>query len=82
MLFANEMCIERQNLNEKRISQDKAKPNNYGYKLIDFCKNNNFVILNGRCGKDKHVGKTTSKNCSVIDYILFHAENKMMIKKN
>ena len=36
--------------------------------LLDICKSNNLVILNGRCGDDKYVGATTFRNCSVIDY--------------
>lgn len=52
-----------------RVSQD-SKKNNHGYKLIDICKNNNMVILNGRFGKDKNIGKKTFRNTSVLDYII------------
>ena len=34
-----------------------------------FCKNNNIFILNGRFLSDK-VGKPTSRNPSVVDYVL------------
>lgn len=27
--------------------------NNFGYKLLDFCINNNILIVNGRMGTDK-----------------------------
>lgn len=55
-------------LAKERNSQDNVV-NGYGKKLIDFCKNNNMFILNGRFGNDK-VGKPTCKNSSVIDYVI------------
>ena len=54
----------------ERANQDKCKPNSHGYKLIELCKNNNLYILNGRVCDDKHVGKTTCKGTSVIDYAI------------
>ncbi|MEW8548549.1 MAG: reverse transcriptase family protein, partial [Candidatus Thiodiazotropha sp.] len=63
-----------------RITKDIVT-NNEGNKLLDICKSNNLVILNGRCGDDKYVGATTFRNCSVIDYSiaschsLFHVNN-------
>lgn len=44
--------------------------NNFGYKLIDFCKNNELYIVNSRIGNDKHTGGTTCKNSSTVDYVL------------
>ncbi|CAG2217207.1 unnamed protein product [Mytilus edulis] len=56
----------------KRYSTDISVPNNYGHKLIDFCKRNNLYIGNGRLpGKDFLIGEKTCKNVSLIDYILF-----------
>ena len=49
------------------MSKDRVT-NNEGNILLDICKSNNLVILNGRCGDDKYVGATTFRNCSVIDY--------------
>ena len=46
------------------------KKNNHGYKIIELCKNNNLVIANGRTGTDKHIGKMTFRNISVIDYLI------------
>ncbi len=44
--------------------------NNYGNRLIDFCKNMGlYIIANGRCGNDI-TGEATCKNSSVIDYVL------------
>ena len=48
--------------------------NNFGYKMIDFCKNNNLYIVNGRVGSDKGVGALTCKNSSTVDYVLSSLE--------
>ena len=58
------------NISHERVSQDKARPNTIGYKLADFCKKCNMYIVNGRIGKDKAIGKTTSNECSLIDYFI------------
>lgn len=44
--------------------------NNFGYKLIDFCKNNELYIVNSRIGNDKYTGGTTCKSSSTVDYVL------------
>jgi hypothetical protein len=41
--------------------------NDYGYKLIDLCKNNDIYIVNGRVGGDKYVGGLTCKSSSTVD---------------
>ena len=56
-----------------RYSNDQGHCNNYGYKLIEFCKNNNLFIVNGRVGKDKMIGKVTSKDTSTVDYLITSA---------
>jgi hypothetical protein len=38
--------------------------------LIEFCRNNNMIICNGRVGKDKGVGEFTCKHSSVVDYYI------------
>ncbi|KAK3084099.1 hypothetical protein FSP39_008163 [Pinctada imbricata] len=58
------------NIPLKRCSQDKGRPNSFGYKLIDFCTRCNLYIANGRIGQDRDVGKTTSNECSLIDYLI------------
>ena len=55
------------NINRQRISKDTTI-NNFGRLFLDFCKQLNLFILNGRIGDDKSVGETTCKNVSVIDY--------------
>eukprot|EP00745_Piridium_sociabile_P007540 TRINITY_DN14980_c0_g1_i9.p1 TRINITY_DN14980_c0_g1~~TRINITY_DN14980_c0_g1_i9.p1 ORF type:complete len:145 (-),score=16.86 TRINITY_DN14980_c0_g1_i9:372-761(-) len=42
----------------------------YGFKMIDFCKTVNAVILNGCCGSDAGIGKCTCKDVSVVDYAI------------
>ena len=38
--------------------------------LLEFCKYNNMFICNGRMCNDKGVGKFTSKDASVVDYVI------------
>ena len=53
-----------------RITSDKHRPNNYGHRVINLCKACNLLILNGRVGKDKLIGKCTCNDISVVDYVL------------
>ena len=53
----------------QRSNQDNTV-NKYGHKLLDMCKHLDLYIVNGRCGDDKDVGKTTSKNVSTVDYCI------------
>lgn len=54
-------------LTEKRSSLDD-KTNNFGNKLLDLCRMNTLYIFNGRVGRDKDIGMSTSKSNSVVDY--------------
>ena len=47
-----------------------TKVNKTGTKLLEICKLNNLLILNGRLGKDSTIGKFTFRNTSVIDYTI------------
>ena len=47
--------------------------NNFGYKLVEFCKNNDLYLVNGRVGSDKAVGGLTCKNSSTADYVVASA---------
>ena len=49
--------MSRLNIDIKRVSKD-SKVNTFGKQLIEFCKNNDMLILNGRAFGDKGVGKT------------------------
>lgn len=61
--------FENNKISTVRTVSDKSS-NNYGYKLIIFCKRNNWYILNGRLGEDKLYGNTTCRNSSCIDYFI------------
>ena len=64
-------CFEKYSscISLNRSNRDKHI-NNYGYRLLDFYKCNSLYILNGRTGRDKGIGKCTSKEVSTIDYFL------------
>ena len=53
-----------------RYNQDRHVADDYGLKLLHFCKVQDLYIINGRVGKDKNVGNFTTKNASTIDYCL------------
>ncbi|KAK3098699.1 hypothetical protein FSP39_022200 [Pinctada imbricata] len=61
------LLIDAQIISYDRCNEDKVL-NNYGRKLIDFCKSNNVVILNGRFGEDRMVGKVTCKDVRITSY--------------
>ncbi|CAC5415123.1 unnamed protein product [Mytilus coruscus] len=60
-------------LDNLNISRERNFPddvvNGFGRKLLEFCKSNKVFILNGRVGQDVNA-KPTSRNNSVIDYII------------
>ena len=51
-----------------RTNSDKSI-NNYGYKLIDFCKLNSMYIINGRPEGDNSPGACKCKKVSCINYL-------------
>ena len=61
--------LQELNIDIERRSKD-CNRNNFGNILIEFCRNNNMIICNGRVGKDKGVGEFTCKNSSVVDYCI------------
>ena len=54
-----------------------AGVNNYGYRMVDFCKNNNMYIVNGRGGANSSLA--TCKNISTVDYFLASANLFQML---
>ena len=50
-------------------SQDK-KTNNYGYSLLELCRNFGIHICNGRLGTDAGVGRFTCDDAGVVDYVI------------
>ena len=67
-------CFEYNNVPLKRKSADTST-NAYGYQMLDFCKSNDLVILNGRFGEDKISPKLTCKDSSTVDYFISSAYN-------
>jgi hypothetical protein len=61
--------FEKCNIPLERQVQD-SHVNNYGYKLIDLCKNSDLYIVNSQRGSDKFTGGTTCKNSSTVDFVL------------
>ena len=61
--------LSKLDINTRRVTMD-TNTNKNGRKLIDICINNNLFILNGRFGKDKHVGRCTFREQSLIDYTI------------
>ena len=41
---------------ERKVTDTNT--NNFGYKLVDFCKSNSLYLLIGRIGRDRITGKT------------------------
>ena len=71
--------MNRLNINTIRFSKN-SKVNIFGKQLIDFCKNNEMFILNGRAFCDKGVGQTTCKYKSAVDYVI--CSNARLIVEN
>ena len=65
--------LEQYKFSKNRKSKDSVV-NNEGNQLLDICKSNNLIILNGRCGQDKETGAYTFKGISVIDYTIASTE--------
>lgn len=63
--FDNSNCC----VSIQRTNNDKCV-NNFGYKLLEFCKANNLYILNGRTASDKGKGLPTCKGTSTVDYFI------------
>ena len=70
-LFSTDVAdqLKQYSLDIERVSQD-VKVNEFGRNIVDFCKNNGAIILNGRAFHGKGMGKTTCKDKSVVDYAL------------
>ena len=66
----NDILNENDTIAHERVSEDKHRPNNYGYRFIDLCKSQSLLIFNGRVGQDNGVGKLTCNNASVTDYAI------------
>jgi hypothetical protein len=69
-------CLDLLDIPRERKNKELEK-NRHGALLIDFCKGNNIIILNGRLSGDKD-GNFTCKGTSVVDYCIsnIHFLNK------
>ena len=47
-----------------------ANSNNYGNKLVNFCKVSSLYIFNGRTGIDLFTGNLTASRNSTVDYVI------------
>ena len=66
-------CFEKANVSIERKVTD-TNTNNFGYKLVDFCKSNSLYLLNGRIGRDRITGKNTCRGASCVDYFISNSE--------
>ena len=65
----------------QRVSKCTCRPNNYGHKLLELCKNNNLYIMNSRIGSDRNIGEKTCKDSSVVDYLILSSNMFPIITK-
>ena len=70
--YNTQHLLRTYNFDHTRVSKHKSS-NNEGSWLLEICKSNNLIILNGRCGKDKGNGNFTFRNLSIIDYSIASA---------
>ena len=47
-----------------------ADRGNYGQALLELCRNHLLCIFNGRAGEDRLIGKATTKENTLIDYVI------------
>ena len=71
--LSNVYMLEELGFALRRANEDKVI-NQYGRKLLDFCKYNDVFIVNGRIGEDQKNSKFTCKNISVVDCIISSPE--------
>ncbi len=65
------LSLKDYDIPEKRYNQDLTPDkNSYGRKLIEFCKNNQLFIFNGRLGENFGIGKPTTTYHTTIDYFI------------
>ncbi|CAG2208537.1 DLL [Mytilus edulis] len=60
----------KQPLVSSDIGRYRGRVNKYGNMLIELCKRSGIYICNGRLFADKHIGCTTCKDASLVDYLI------------
>ncbi len=59
------------NIHSQRKSVDKCKDrDNYGRALLELCKYHGVCIYNGWVGSDMGIGKETTTDGHIIDYVI------------
>jgi hypothetical protein len=76
----NSYVLDNRYVSKYRTSKDNVR-NNFGNRLIDLCKHCGLFSLNGRVWADKDIGKTTSKDRSVVDYCIGNSEFLSIVKQ-
>jgi hypothetical protein len=76
----NSYVLDNRYVSKYRTSKDNVR-NDFGNRLIDLCKHCGLLILNGRVGADKDIGKTTSKDRSAVDYSIGNSEFFSIVKQ-
>ena len=61
------LCFKNSPFRLHRQNSDTGV-NNFGYRLVDFCIDNDMFIMNGR--DDSNSSDVTCKNVSTVDYFL------------
>ena len=67
--LVDEDTLQTLGISQNRMSSDTT-PNNYGNKLIDFCKSSSLYLFNGRIGVDNCKGCFTTTRNSIVDYVI------------
>ena len=76
----NRIAMTLEKLNILQRKSEDTFVNTYGRNLIEFCKNTQMAIMNGRIGKDREFGRFTfmgstndtqnKQRLSLVDYII------------
>ena len=69
-LQTKQTLIDMGLITERYNSDTKIDNGGYGEALVELCRNHQLVIFNGRAGYDKFLGKATTTDNSVIDYVI------------
>ena len=78
-LLYDEISLDELGIQIRRNSAEKCRHNNYGFRVIEFCRNLGIFLLNGRIGQDRLIGNVTCNN-SVDD--IFMANTRLLGKCN
>ncbi|CAG2218347.1 unnamed protein product [Mytilus edulis] len=70
IIFFSYLHLKDKDIPLERCSKDRGRVNKYGNMLIELCKRSGIYICNGRLFADKHIGCTTCKDASLVDYLI------------